>query len=266
MTANARHMIGALLLCAAFPVFAQMTEHDVRTRLDAVYAGKGDEAARELPALLRQHPNDPGVLYIQAVLTSDGALAVKRYQDIADRFPQSVWADDALYKVYQYHFSIGLYKKADMVMEQLRSRYPQSIYATGGEMKGPAPDVRTAAAVPAPAVKKIDKNIEPMKPSAGGDRSTPAEQTTVRGKYYVQAGVFSAEANARMAAEKYGTAAGRQAVVMPRTTGDKKQYLVLFDGFDSAEGARSFSTALKSEHHIDSFVFPSLPNPNPNGR
>ncbi len=254
-------MIAVFLLCAALPVFAQMTERDVRARLDAVYAGKADEVARALPALLQQHPQDAGVLYIQAVLTADGTLAAKRYQELSDRYPQSVWADDALYKVYQYNFSIGLYKKADEVMDQLRSRYPQSIYVTGGDAKAATP----SAAAPAQATPmNSEKNNEPVQPGAA-ERSKPAGQTHAdgRGKYYVQVGVFAAEANARTAAEKFSALAGRQAIVMPKTTLGKTQYVVLFDGFDSAALARGYSATLRSEFHIDSFVFPNL---NTNGR
>ena len=107
MTGKARHIIAAILvLFAAAPAVAQMSEQEIRGRLDAVFAGKADQVSRELTALLEQHPHDAGVLYLQAVLTNDGALAAKRYQAIADTYPESVWADDALYKLYQYHFNL----------------------------------------------------------------------------------------------------------------------------------------------------------------
>ena len=199
MRMAARHIMAAfLLVCAAAPAFSQLSEREVRTRLDAVYAGKADQVSRELPALLQQNPHDAGVLYIQAVLTTDGAAAAKRYQAIADSYPQSVWADDALYKVYQYDFSLGLYKKADEVMEQLRAKYPQSIYVTGADTKAATQEnaaTAGAAAVRTPALQTAAP--------ARTETQTPVEKTAP--KKIEQNAVGSAAAPAQAAP----TAAGR---------------------------------------------------------
>jgi cell division septation protein DedD len=271
MTVNVRHILAALLvLCAVSPAFAQMSEQEIRTRLDAVYAGKADQVSRELNGLLEQHPHDAGVLYLQAVLTNDGTVAVKRYQAIADTYPESPWADDALYKLYQYNFSLGLYKKADEVMDQLRSRYPQSIYASAADAKGATQAKAAAAPVQVQVEKPVEKKIEPVKKeaapaaaqtSAPVEKAKTAQQTTVQGRFYVQVGVFSTEENARKAAEKYSGMAGRTASVTPKTNGDKTLYIVRFEGFESSESAHTFSSALRTDHNIDSFVFPT-PNPN----
>jgi hypothetical protein len=286
MTMKARHIVAALFVVfAVSPAFAQMSEQEIRTRLDAVYAGKADQVSHELPALLEQHPHDAGVLYLQAVLTNDGAVAVKRYQAIADTHPESVWADDALYKLYQYNFSLGLYKKADEIMDTLRSRYPQSIYASAADAKGTQQNKAPAQAVTQAPVK-TEKKIEPAKTEAVPAMAQPsktekqtsaqvqspkiAQQNTAQtqpasapGKFYVQAGLFSTEANARKAVELYSGMAGRQASYTTRTVGDKTVYLVRFEGFETSESARSFSASLRANHHIDSFVSPT---PNPNAR
>jgi cell division septation protein DedD len=263
MTANARCIIALLgAMFAASSVYAQLSERDVRAHLDAVYAGNADRISHELPALLQRYPNDAGVAYIQAVLTTDGILAAKRYQEIADRYPQSTWADDALYKVYQYNFSLGLYKKADAVMEQLRSRYPQSIYVAGADAKGPVhvKDSTPTALLPGvPSTVRADAS-----PASVPTASVPAiRQAADQGSFYVQVGVFSTDANARRAAEKFGSVVGRAAAVTPKTSNEKTQYLVLFEGFNSAESARSFSTELRTKYTIDSFV---SSNPDPNAR
>lgn len=293
------HMLCALLvLFAATSAFSQMAEQDVRARLDAVYAGKADQVSRELPALLQQHPRDAGVLYIQAVLTTDGAVAVKRYQDIAENYPQSVWADDALYKVYQYNYSLGLYKRADEAMELLRSRYPQSIYVTGADAKGVKQEKNAAVSMESSstaAPTAVEKQAEPVKkeavveqrpatarvqqtqpsvqkPAAAAQQTQPVVQkpaaatqqtqplvqrTAAAGKFYVQVGVFSLEANAKKAIEKYGSLVGRLPGMTPKTIGDKTQYIVRFEGFETAESARSFSAELRTKHNIDSFIFPN---------
>ena len=96
-----------------------------------VNAGAGDAVREQLPALLSEHPNDPGVLYLQALLTREGADAVRTYQSIVDNFPKNEWADDALFKVYQFYYALGLYRTADLKMDQLKAEYPASPYCIG---------------------------------------------------------------------------------------------------------------------------------------
>ena len=78
-------------------VFAQMPESEVRKRLDFIYSGQAERVRIELPSLEKQYPNDAGVDYLDAILTTDGAAAVKKFQAIVDQAPQSGWADAALY-------------------------------------------------------------------------------------------------------------------------------------------------------------------------
>jgi len=78
----------------------------------------------ELPTLMTNFQNHPGVLYLQGVLTTDGSEAAKIYQSIVDNFPKSEWADDALYRLHQYYYSVGLYKTADQKLEQLSAITP----------------------------------------------------------------------------------------------------------------------------------------------
>jgi len=47
-----------------------------------------DQVKAEIPSLLSKYPNNPGVLYLQAQTTSEGAEAVRIYQSIVDNFPR----------------------------------------------------------------------------------------------------------------------------------------------------------------------------------
>jgi tetratricopeptide (TPR) repeat protein len=109
-------------------IFAQIQEADIQKRLDLIENGKTEQVRSELPALLEKYSNDPGVIYLDGILTADGKEAVKIFQNIVDRFPKSIWAGDAFYKVYQYYYSIGLYRKAESVLEDLKKSYPNSKY------------------------------------------------------------------------------------------------------------------------------------------
>ena len=81
----------------------------------------GGTGTEQLPALLSKYPNHPGVLYLQGLLTKEGAEAVRIYQSIVDNFPKSEWADDAVYKTYQFYYSLGLFRTAELKMNQLKA-------------------------------------------------------------------------------------------------------------------------------------------------
>ena len=184
------HFLGAAI------VFAQMPESEVRKRLDFIYSGQAERVRIELPSLEKQYPNDAGVEYLDAILTTDGAAAVKKFQAIVDQFPQSVWADAALYKVYQYYYSVGLYKTADQKFEQLKQQYPNSLYVVGA-----VKDQKPAAVQQAPAaeIKPPDTAATKAGGTAGEHRTrpktTPDSTAAVAAArtFAVQAGAYSSE-------------------------------------------------------------------------
>src|SRR5512135_2988484 len=128
MKTKARLVIGLFCL-AVVSAFGQSGGPDIQKRLEMIEQGQSEQVRAELPTLLSNYQNNAGVMYLQGVLTTDGSEAAKIFQSIVDNFPKSEWADDALYKLYQYYYSIGLYKTADQKMAQLKQDYPYSAYA-----------------------------------------------------------------------------------------------------------------------------------------
>jgi TolA-binding protein len=129
MKTMAMVVVGFVVLVVPFPAYGQSSEPDIQKRLEMIEKGQGEQVKAELPALMTNYQNDAGVMYLQGVLTTDGTEAVKIFQSIVDNFPKSEWADHALYKLYQYYYSIGLYKTADQKLAQLKQDYPFSAYA-----------------------------------------------------------------------------------------------------------------------------------------
>jgi hypothetical protein len=52
-------------------------EPDIQRRLEMIERGQEEAVKAELPNLLTNFQNHPGVLFLQAVLTTDGTEAVK---------------------------------------------------------------------------------------------------------------------------------------------------------------------------------------------
>jgi cell division protein FtsN len=176
--------------------------------------------------------NPPGVLDLQGVLTTDGTEAAKIYQTIVDNFPKSEWADDALFKLYQYYYSVGLYKTADQKMEQLKRDYPYSTYAAD------QPVVEEPKAIPqeAPAVVA---------------RPGKAEKYTV--VYTVQAGTFSVLQNAEELKARFERD-GYASSIFTIVNNGKKFHKVWVGEFPKQEDARRFSAEIKKKYNLDTIV------------
>ena len=141
-----KHALVLLLLVLIAPALrAQSADAEVTKYLAMVQDGKMDQVKAEIPSLLSKYPNNPGVLYLQAQTTSEGAEAVRIYQSIVDNFPASEWASEALFRVYQFYYALGLYRTAEMKMAQLKKNYPASKRATGGERLIPASSPKTGS-------------------------------------------------------------------------------------------------------------------------
>ena len=253
LIARRSFLVNALSLIS---LLAQMPEAEVRKRLDFIYHGQAERVRIELPGLERQYAEDPGVRYLDAILTTDGAAAIKKFQVIVDQFPQNEWADDALYKVYQYYYSVGLYKTADQKFEQLKQQYPNSLYVAGSSKEQkPAvmsqePSVDTTK--PAPVKQKQEAPPVVVEQPKQDAVQTPVPSPAAA-KFAVQAGAFSTAKNAQKQADFFGTI-GRQAIVSTKVSNGKTLYVVSVEGFTSEQEARSFIAELKSKHNIESII------------
>lgn len=235
----ATHFVAiALVLACTIPVAAQIQgagEPDILKRLELIEKGQADVVRSELPTLMTNFQNHPGVLYLQGVLTTDGAEASKIYQSILDNFPKSEWADDALFKLYQYYYSVGLYKTADQKLELLKRDYPHSTYATDQKV---AEEPKVAPPPETPA-----KVNQPGK----GKKSTAL--------FTVQAGTFREVQNAEELKSRFERD-GYASHIFTIVNSGKKFHKVWVGEFATQDEAKRFSGEIKKKYHIESIVVP----------
>ncbi len=214
--------------------YAQTSDRDpdIRHRLEMIEKGQVEAVRSELPALITNYQNNPGVMYLQAVLTTDGTEAAKLYQNIIDNFPKSEWADDALYKLYQYYYSIGLYKTADQKLNQLKEEYPFSAYATE---QG--------------AIQE-EKAVPKEKPAVVKPTGTVAKFAT---NFTVQVGAFSTLENANELKAKFEKE-GYQSNIFTIVKQDKKIHKVWVGEFKTYEEAKQLTAKIKEKFNLSSIV------------
>jgi hypothetical protein len=225
----------SLIVALATPSFSQTSQSgqpDIQRRLELIEKGQGDAVKAELPTMMTKFQNHPGVLYLQGVLTTDGTEAAKIYHTIVDNFAQSEWADDALFKLYQYYYSIGLYKTADQKMEQLKRDYPYSTYAAD------QPVVEEPKAVPqeTPAVV-----------------ARPGKTEKFSVIYTVQAGTFSVLQNAEELKARFERDGYTSSIFTIGNNG-KKFHKVWVGEFQKQEDAKRFSGEIKKKYNLDTIV------------
>jgi len=222
-------MIG-LVLWISVPVFGQSSGPDIQKRLEMIEKGQVEQVKAELPTLLANYQNNPGVMYLQGVLTTDGSEAAKIFQSIVDNFPKSEWADDALYKLYQYYFSIGLYKTADQKMAELKQNYPYSAYA-----------------VDQPSTSK---DAETESPDVVKSKSTVQKYST---SFTVQVGAFSTLQRAEEL-KNFFEGKGYSSNIFTMVTNGKKLHKVWVGEFQNQDDAKRFGAEIRKKFSLESIV------------
>lgn len=116
----------ALLVLASLDLSAQTSF--VYQRLRMIMNGKTDDVRKELVELSKEMPEDPGVMFLQAAVTEDGAKAVVVYERITRDFPDCEWADDAQLRLVQYHALKRDTVRAQRELANFKRSYPLSEY------------------------------------------------------------------------------------------------------------------------------------------
>ena len=106
----------------------------VRNRLQKIAMGESDQVRQELPDLLSDFPNDPGVTFLHASLVDDASRAVPLFEKIVRDYPKSEWADDAQWRLVQIYAVLRDADKARAALKNFQTKYPNSeflIHASG---------------------------------------------------------------------------------------------------------------------------------------
>jgi len=171
-----------ILILFASTFLAQ--EANIVPYLKSIEDGEINTAKEGLNSLKKTNPNDPSIIFLDAVLTEEGEAALKKYQTIYEQHPKSNYADASLYRVFSYYYSLGVYQRAEELLNKLKTEYPSSPYIRAADRT--IPD---------------QTDIVKSEPTPVPQKQTPAEST---GKYNftIQAGAFLNIENAKNLADE----------------------------------------------------------------
>ena len=229
------------LLAITFRALGQNPDAEVTERVRMLEEGKAGQVKADLLSLVARYQNHPGVLYLQGRLAANGVEAAKYYESVVDNFPRSEWADDALYRIYLYYYSLGLVRTAGLKMLQIREEYPNSVYA---RLKTPVVAQDTQM-VFQPQIIDTPRMSQPK------IVGTPMQ--TSFGSYTIQVGAFSSIDNAKRL-KAFFEELGYSVDVQNKVRGGRSLYLVWVGNFATADEARKFGAEVKTKHKIESIV------------
>jgi len=223
-------ILSIIFLICSVQLFAQNV--DVVPQLKMVEQGKIEEAKQNLEFYQRTNKDDPNVLFLQAVLTDNGEDAEKIYELIYSTFPDSKFADAALFRSFSYYYAIGLYRKAEQLKRQLAEDYPNSPY-----------------------LKSTDRNFPQSDEMVLVDNSPVKIKSPNDPKFTIQAGAFSNLQNAVSLRNKFVNA-GLTSRISDNIVNNLELYIVTVGKFMKREDATDLLKRLKGEFSVDGRIKP----------
>ncbi len=229
------------LIVLSLRTFAQ--EMDITPYLQQIEEGKAASVVKILPSLKKAHPNDPSVLFLDAVLTTNGEKAFRKYYKIYTKYPRSNYADASLYRIFSFYFSMGLYVKAKDYLNKLKKEYPRSPYIKYADRNIPEEELGKV-------VLLGNKNKNNIKNKTSVAKSPIQKSAEINKDYFtVQAGAFLNYNNAKRLRRKF-TAKNWTSRIYPKEVGGALLNVVTVGKFKNRKEAEGFLKILKEKFGI----------------
>lgn len=227
---------------------------DAIQRLHTLWAEQNLQALQAaLPEAQKKYPQHPTVLYLQALLETDGEAAHQYYLNHLNAGTNE-WIDDALFKVAQYHQIRGEYNLARKYFLLLSRRYPNSNLADDARYQRCSCFMAESRVDSArrclDEFLKTDKRspyvdwaINDLEQLAGAGEIEPVTAPPVHkpatALYYIQVGAYRIQRNAKSYIKKLHEA-GFEAQLVEKGEGDKKLYAVWLGSFKDRDAAVAY--------------------------
>jgi tetratricopeptide (TPR) repeat protein len=230
------NFIIVFFLLARASSFAQ--DVDIVPYLKQVERGELDKVKTVFPELKQSYPNSPSVMFLEGILTENGQDAILIYNKIITVYPDSKYADAALYRIYSYYYALGLYETAASYMDRLKKNYPASPYIKIADRDIPSENVtETKGKIP-----DKEKKPDPINPSLPEKYS-----------YTIQAGAFSKISNAESLRKDFQKS-GFFSEIKEKVVGGTNFHIVYVGKFKNDDEAYSFLQIINREYKLEGRV------------
>jgi tetratricopeptide (TPR) repeat protein len=231
-----------LLFLTSVNSFAQGI--DISDYLKKIESGNKEEVKADFPKLKSNNPKDANVLFLEGVLTENGQESINIFSKVADKYPQSKYADASLFRVYSYYYALQQFDSATPYLERLKKDYPSSPYIKIAEKNIPLIDENNEnrpAIDPLPP-KKINKKTD----------------TNVNYKFTIQAGAFTSKDNAQVLKKQFEDG-GFTSEITPKDVAGTTFHVVYVGKFATEKEAKDFLQNINTQFNLSGRVVKLTP-------
>ncbi len=221
-------------------------ELDITPYLKEIESGNATKVLKILPQLKKENPADPSVIFLDAVLTTNGEEALKKYFKVYSQYPKSNYADASLYRIFSFYFSMGLYNKAQSYLEKLKEEYPRSPYIQYADRNIPQQDLDSLVIAKKGKIKSETISKRKSKKSPVVIKKKPSLSKTY---FTIQAGAFLNNDNAKKLRKKF-EAKSWSSEIYTKDIGGSVFNVVTVGKFSSKKDAEKLLAEIKKEFGI----------------
>ena len=236
--------------------FGYSQSDKVVSYLRLVALGKADEVKKSLPDLMAEYPDDPGVMLLHAVVIEDAFKAIEIYEKIVNNYPESQWADDAYWRIVQFHAVLGDTTKALKELNIYRKRYPTSEFLIA------ATDVVRSACIVGRkhSTTKTPDNKKSIELSEKEKKETPSKsiakdlEDNSKATYGLQVGIYSTEEAAKAEMKRFHQQRLRT-TILPKVIDGIKMYAVIIGNYSTKEAAEEAKIIVAGQCNCTPLIF-----------
>ena len=234
-----------------FLLSALLISQTLDQQIQKLLEGDTQVSAVNLKQLQSEYRSDePGLLFLEGLITLDGTEASEKFQRIVDKYPGSRYHAQALLRLAEYYYVNGLYVRSGDLLKQYARTYPNiGPVDIVHELLGNALTIAGSADSAVYYQQLLSKGKTP----ASGTPQEPEPIVESVKDWSVQAGVFSDRQNATRLSDTLN-AAGFPARVDATRVGGKALFAVRVGNYESEAEARIVSLDIRSRVQLDAFV------------
>ena len=244
-----------------FLIISSCFAQNIDLYLALIDEGKTEGVKENLPELISKYPNNPGVLYIEALLNQDGEKSIEIYNEIIKKYPDTKYAPYSAMKIGEYFYARGLYTQAAALLKNIPSKYPRfkdihratKMMVNSFNAIGEADSARYYGLIIKSMFPKVDIGIDNF-----NQKDKPLAQVFDfnkkkvfdLGSYIVQIGAFGSRKNAKRLKLQVSQL-GHDVSINEVKSNKKTLYAVRVNRFKSKKKAEKIGKDIKSKLGVD---------------
>src|SRR5512135_1076882 len=113
-------LLSITIAFAFITTFSDAQTDRIKYYLQLAAQGRIEEVKRDLPDLLVDYPDDPGIQLLHAVVIDDIFKSVMLFERIVEKYPTSEFADEAYWRIVQFYAVKGDTATASQMLDKYR--------------------------------------------------------------------------------------------------------------------------------------------------